>query len=57
MSRYRYINRKLKQTLAEGSELRIYEECPLETSGAMLYPDLPVDFSSREFRPRAVEER
>lgn len=45
------------QTLAEGSELRIYEECPLETSGAMLYPDLPVDFSSREFRPRAVEER
>lgn len=45
------------QQLAEGSDLRIYEECPLGTSGAMLYSDLPIDFSSRDFHPRAVVER
>lgn len=45
------------RSLADGSALRIWEECPPETTGAMLYSDTPVDFSSREFRPRAVVER
>lgn len=45
------------RSLANGSELRIWEECSPETTGAMLYSDTPVDFATREFRPRAVVER
>ena len=45
------------RSLSGGSGCRIWEECSPETYGATFYPDLPVDFSSREFRPRAVKER
>ncbi len=44
------------KTLVPDSELRIWKECSLDNPEAISYSDLPVDFSTREFRRRAVTE-
>lgn len=42
--------------LGDGNQPRIFRECsPLDPEAA-LYPDIPVDFQTREFAPRALKE-
>ena len=40
----------------ESDLMRVFRECDLDDPEAALYPDVPVDFESREFAPRALKE-
>jgi len=42
--------------LDDGERPRIFRECSPIDPEAALYPDVPVDFESREFAPRALKE-
>ena len=42
--------------LDDGDKPRIFRECSPIDPEAALYPDVPVDFESREFAPRALKE-
>ena len=42
--------------LDDGEKPRVFRECSPTDPEAALYPDIPVDFDSREFAPRAVKE-